>query len=177
MLYLHRKGIIMESEIRNEGYKDINQVRAILQAAFPSDAESKLVDSLRASGKAIISLVAVNGDMVLGHILFSPVTTSPPSDARGIGLAPVAVRPDVQSQGIGSELCREGLQLCRELGFDYCVVLGNPEYYSRFGFKKASDLGVGNEYGVDEEFMLIKFSACDVSGVAKYAPEFAALSV
>ena len=77
---------------------------------------------------------------MLGHILFSPVSTSPPGEAKGIGLAPVAVRPDVQSHGIGSQLIREGLRLCQELGYDYCVVLGDPKYYHRFGFEKASEL-------------------------------------
>jgi putative acetyltransferase len=167
----------MEWNIRNEDVNDMDQVRAILQAAFPTHAESELVDALRENGKAIISLVAVNDEQVLGHILFSVVTTSPPSNAKGIGLAPVAVRPDVQSQGVGSQLVREGLRFCREFGFDYCVVLGNPKYYRRFGFEKASNFGVANEYGVDEEFMLIKFSDCAVSGVVKYAPEFAAFSV
>lgn len=167
----------MENIIRNEETKDIDQVRAIVCAAFSREAESKLVDALRANGKAIISLVAVDDTEVLGHIMFSPVTTSPPSSARGIGLAPVAVRPDVQSQGIGSQLIREGLHLCRELGFDYCVVLGNPKYYERFGFKKASDSGIQNEYGEDEAFMWINFTNCTVTGLAQYAPEFAMFSL
>src|SRR5690349_16186753 len=119
----------MDITVRNEEEKDMEQVRAIARAAFPGDAESRLVDALRANGKAIISLVAAKGEEVLGHILFSPVTTTPSSDARGIGLAPVAVRPDAQSQGIGSKLITEGLRLCKELGFEYCVVLGSPEYY------------------------------------------------
>ena len=126
----------MEIKIRNEEGKDLDQVRAIVRAAFPSEAESKLVDALRAHGKATISLVAVYGTDVVGHILFSPVTTTPPVEASGIGLAPVVVRPDMQSQGIGSQLIREGLRLCKELGFDYCVVLGDPAYYQRFGFEK-----------------------------------------
>ncbi len=168
----------MKIKIRNEEAKDIEQVREILCAAFPTDVESRLVEALRANGKAIISLVAVRGEQVLGHILFSPVSTSPPSAAKGIGLAPVAVHPNVQSQGIGSQLINEGLRLCQELGYDYCVVLGNPKYYQRFGFEKASSFGVQNEYGVDDEFMLIHFSSqCTVQGIAKYAPEFAMFSV
>lgn len=167
----------MELIIRNEEAKDIDQVRQILQAAFPTDAESKLVDLLRAHGKAMVSLVAANHDDVLGHILFSPVTTSPQNTGKGIGLAPVAVRPAVQSQGIGSQLIRKGLHLCREQGFDYCVVLGDPKYYRRFGFERASDFGIQNEYGADEEFMLIKFSDCEVAGLVKYAHEFADLSL
>ena len=166
----------MDFNIRNEEPKDFDQVRAILHATFPTDAESKLVDALRANGKAIISLVAAHNEEVLGHVLFSHVTT-PPSNAKGIGLAPVAVRPDVQFHGIGSRLVREGLHLCQEFGFDYCVVLGDPKYYQRFGFEQASNFGVANQYGVDEEFMLIRFSDCEVAGLVRYAPEFAEFSV
>lgn len=167
----------MGIKIRNEETKDIEQVREIIRAAFPSDAESRLVDALRANGKATISLVAVRGSEVLGHVLFSPVTTSPPSEAKGLGLAPVAVRPDVQSQGIGSQLIQEGLHLCKELGFDYCVVLGGPKYYQRFGFEKASPLSIRNEYGVDHEFMVTRFSERKVSGLVRYASEFGLFSV
>lgn len=174
----------MKINIREEEPKDIEQVRAVLCAAFPRDAESKLVDALRRNGKAVISLVAVDEEEVLGHILFSPVTVTPPggaspsSKAKGIGLAPVAVRPDAQSQGIGSRLIREGLRRCRELGYDYCVVLGSPEYYPRFGFEKASQFGAQNEYGVDDEFMLVHFSTSgDIQGMVKYALEFGLFSL
>ena len=135
----------MNFKIRNEESRDIEQVRAILRAAFPTEAESKFVDELRSNGKALISLVAINDDQVLGHILFSPISTAPPSEAKGMGLAPVAVLPEVQSQGIGSQLIREGLRLCKELGYDFCVVLGNPKYYQGFGFEKASNFGLQNE--------------------------------
>ena len=167
----------MKYIIRDEEPADFDQVRSILRLTFPSDAESRLVDALRANGKAIISLVAVNGDEVFGHILFSPVTAAPPTHAKGIGLAPVAVRRDVQSKGIGSALIEKGLRCCKELGFDYCVVLGAPQYYQRFGFQKASAFDIQNEYGVDDEFMLIRFSEARVSGMAHYAPEFALFSV
>jgi len=167
----------MNIKIRNEEEKDVEQVREIVCSAFPTDAESKLVDALRANGNAIISLVAANGNEVLGHILFSPVSTTPPSDAKGIGLAPVAVDPSAQSQGIGSQLIREGLRLGKELGYDYCVVLGGPKYYQRFGFEKASPFGIRNEYGVDDEFMIIRFSERGVMGLVQYAYEFAEFSV
>jgi putative acetyltransferase len=132
---------------------------------------------LRANGKAIISLVAEYDDQVLGHILFSPVSTSPSSETKGIGLAPVAVRQSAQSQGIGSQLIREGLRLSQELAYDYCVVLGAPQYYSRFGFEKASNFGLQNEYGVDDEFMVVRFTDGAVNGLVKYASEFALSSV
>jgi putative acetyltransferase len=167
----------MEIKIRHEAMKDIEQVREIVRAAFPTDAESKLVDALRATAKAVISLVAVDNDQVLGHVLFSPVSTTPPSAAQGIGLAPVAVRPSLQSKGIGSGLIREGLRLGGELGYDYCVVLGDPKYYSRFGFEKASNFDLQNEYGVDDEFMVMRFTDRRVNGLVRYAQEFAAFSV
>lgn len=174
----------MEIHVRNEEAKDIDQVREVLCAAFPTDAESKLVDALRANGKAILALVAVHDEQVLGHILFSPVSITPPGRAapsqaaKGIGLAPVAVHPDAQAQGIGSRLIREGLHRCVELRYDYCVVLGDPNYYQRFGFEKASQFGIQNEYGADEEFMLTRFSVRGIAqGIVQYAPEFAVFSV
>ncbi len=162
----------MDIRIRQEESNDADQVRAILRAAFSSQTESKLVDALRENGKAVISLVALNSDQALGHILFSPVSTAPPSEAKGVGLAPVAVHPNYQWQGIGSGLIRQGLRLCQELGYDYCVVLGDPKYYRRFGFEKASPFGIRNEYGVDEEFMAIRFSERDAAGLVRYASEF-----
>ena len=167
----------MEYIIRDEQVKDVGQVRFLLQAAFSTDAESRLVDALRANGKAVISLVAVCAEDVLGHILFSPITTSPPAEARGIGLAPVAVLPDFQSQGIGSQLIQAGLQLCQELEFDYCVVLGSPEYYHRFGFEKADEHGLENEYGAGEEFMVLHFTDRPASGLVRYVSEFAMFSL
>ncbi len=175
----------MEIHIRNEEPRDIKAIQEILCAAFPTDAESKLVDALRANGKAIISLVAVNEeDEALGYILFSEVSiilpggASPPNEAKGIGLAPVAVRPDIQSRRIGSKLIHQGLRLCSQRSYDYCVVLGSPEFYGRFGFEKASTFGMQNEYGVDEEFMLIDFGYKDVpGGLLKYATEFSLFTI
>ena len=167
----------MEYIIREEQARDVEQVRALLCAAFSTDAESRLVDALRANGKVLISLVAVCAEDVLGHILFSPVTSSPPSEAKGMGLAPVAVLPAVQSQGIGSQLILTGLELCEELGVDYCVVLGSPDYYERYGFEKASTYDLENEYGVDDEFMVTFITEQVVKGLIQYAPEFGQFSV
>lgn len=162
--------------IRKEEEKDYSQVREVLRAAFPSPAESQLVDALRENDKAVLSLVAVHGEEILGHILFSPVSTDPPTSEKGLGLAPVAVKPNVQAKGIGTQLILEGLRLCRELNYDYVVVLGDPGYYSRFGFEQASPFGIQNEYGVDDAFMVIQFSGA-VIGLVKYAREFSLFSV
>jgi predicted N-acetyltransferase YhbS len=90
-------------------------------------------------------------------------------------LAPAAVRPVVQSQGIGSHSIREGLCLCQELEYNYSIVLGNPKYYQRFGFERSSKRDLQNEYGVDDEFMVIRFSDQGMSdkemahGLVRYA--------
>ncbi|WKZ38822.1 MAG: N-acetyltransferase [Anaerolineales bacterium] len=163
--------------IRAETQEDYSTVEQIHRSAFRTDAESKVVNAIRANGNAVISLVAVKDDKVAGHILFSPVSTHPPTPEKGLGLAPVAVLPEFHSQGIGSALIRAGLEKCRKLGYDYAVVLGGPKYYMRFGFEKASSFGLQNEYGVDDEFMVIKFKTLPVGGLVKYTLEFGLFSV
>jgi putative acetyltransferase len=167
----------MKIIIRPELPKDYAAVETILVAAFQTDAESKVVNAIRENGNATISLVAVVDENVVGHILFSPAHTHPPTPEKGLGLAPLAVMPAHQNQGIGSQLIRAGLEQCRELGYDYAVVLGGANYYMRFGFEKASAFGLQNEYGVDDDFMSFKFKALPAGGFVKYTPEFSIFSV
>jgi putative acetyltransferase len=90
-------------------------------------------------------------------------------------LAPVAVHRDFQNRGIGSTLIREGLERCKQSGYDAVVVLGHMHYYPRFGFRTASAYGLGNEYGVDDAFMILglKDGILDrINGLVRYAPEF-----
>ena len=163
--------------IRPEQPKDIPAIHTLNTSAFPTDAEARLVDALRANGKAIYSFVAVDEqDTVLGHVLYSPVTTPLPS--HGLGLAPVAVRPEFQGQGIGSKLIRASLTEIKADGYDFVVLLGSPEYYHRFGFQTASAFGLQNEYGVDEEFMALNLSGRELpSGLVRYTDEFGLFSV
>lgn len=162
---------------RLEAPGDIAAIQAVNQAAFPTDAEARLVDALRASGRLLISLVAVDAGQIVGHIAFSPVRLSAdPGAGEGLGLAPLAVVPAHQRRGIGSRLVREGLAACAGAGFAFVVVLGDPGYYSRFGFARARDHSLDNEYGVDEEFMVLALQPSGIPstpGVVRYAPEFA----
>jgi putative acetyltransferase len=167
----------MKILIRPELPEDHAAVEAIHTSAFPTDAESKVVNAIRTNGNAVVSLVAVTDGTLVGHILFSPVHTHPPTPEKGLGLAPIAVLPAFHGQSIGSQLIRAGLERCRELGYDYAVVLGGPKYYMRFGFEKASEFGLQNEYGVDDEFMALKFKAFPAGGLVKYVPEFSLFSV
>lgn len=130
---------------------------------------------------APVSYVAFLEQQIVGHVLFSPVTLTPePTEPLpGLGLAPVAVLPGHQRKGIGSQLIEAGLSECRRLGIPYVVVLGEPVFYHRFGFKKASDRGLDNEYGVDGPFMAIELipgSLDGVHGLVHYAPAFADLA-
>lgn len=169
--------IIRMLSIRPEQPADIpaihNVVAQAFQQAFGSTAEATLVDKLRANGKAIVSLVAVDNDQIVGHILFSEVTLG---DARIIGLAPVAVLPNQQKQGIGALLINAGIEACRNLGYGAMVVLGHSEYYPRFGFVPASRFGIKCEYDVsDEKFMAMELqpgALANCAGLAKYQPEF-----
>jgi putative acetyltransferase len=121
-------------QIRAETDADHAAIHAVNAAAFPTAAEADLVDALRQQARPLISLVAEQDGVIVGHILFSPVTLDSQPDLRIMGLAPMAVAPEHQRSGIGSALVRAGLEQCRQLGYQAVVVLGHPEYYPRFGF-------------------------------------------
>src|SRR5438876_324740 len=165
----------MAIEIRAERRNDSAAVQEVHLKAFGGSVEAKLVQLITERKRALISLVALNDDRVVGHILFSRVTiANAPVAFSGVGLAPVAVLPDFHSQGIGSKLIRDGLERCRQAGYDAVVVLGDPAYYSRFGFVRAADFGLQND-GVADEFMVLPLHETaleGVSGMVKYLPEF-----
>ncbi len=161
--------------IRPETADDLDAIRKVHVAAFPTAAESELVDALRVANNLDASLVAEDEDSsaVVGHIAFSPVTIEGSEALVGTGLAPVAVLPEFQHKGVGQQLIEAGLLTCEESGTDFVVVLGDPNYYSRFGFQPATNFEVGNEYGVGDEFMVIEFAAgCLAGGTAKYCQQF-----
>ncbi|HEY7180006.1 MAG TPA: N-acetyltransferase [Blastocatellia bacterium] len=163
--------------VRPEKPEDVPAIRVVNEQAFGRPAEADLVDALRRNGKATLSLVAEDNACIVGHILFSPVTIqSNETELIGIGLAPLAVIPERQNQGIGSMLVEEGLKRLREAGHRLVVVLGHPNYYPRFGFVPASSFNVKSEYDVaDEVFMAMELregALRDQSGIARYQPEF-----
>jgi putative acetyltransferase len=163
-------------EIRQEKPDDFAAVRDVNEQAFGRTAEAQLVDLLRAAKKAVVSLVALHQGRVVGHILFSPVTVTQASATfRGVGLAPMGVLPEFQNQGIGSRLVRDGLEACKRKGYDAVVVLGHTKYYPRFGFSRAKDYGLDNEYNAQDSFMVSELRdgvLQTIGGLVKYAPEF-----
>jgi putative acetyltransferase len=151
-------------------------IHAVLAASFPTDLESRLVDLLRGAGRLRVSLVAEVDGALVGHIAFSPVTAA--TGALGVGLAPVAVAERHRRRGIAAALVRAGLEACRADGFGWEVVMGEPGYYSRFGFRPASEFGLSDEYGGGQAFQVIELVAGGLpvgAGLVRYAPEFAAV--
>jgi putative acetyltransferase len=172
---------VVREKIRPYRNEDAPAVRRVHSRAFGGrEDEAHLVESLHDAGAAPVSLVAAAepDGRVVGHVLFSPVELL---DGRGddppkmVGLAPVAVLPEHQGRGIGSRLIHEGLEACRGAGYGAAVVLGEPGYYSRFGFERASARALGNEYGADEHFMVVELAdgaLGGVGGTVRYRREF-----
>lgn len=166
--------------IRAETPADAAAIHAVNFAAFGGTLEAELVDRLRVAGRLMISLVAedhagetTDVETVVGHIAFSPVTAA--DGSSGLGLAPLAVRPEQQHRGIGSSLVMRGLRLCRERPEGFVVVLGEPAYYGRFGFAAAWASGLSDEYGGGDAFQVLELQPGCIprgAGVVRYAPEF-----
>ena len=163
----------MMTEIREERPEDIGAVRDVNKRAFGQDQEGNIVDALRSNGAALLSLVATLNDQVVGHIMFSRITVG---GATGAALAPMAVLPEHQRSGIGSNLVELGIQKLKDAGYPFIIVLGHANYDPRFGFKPASSLGIECEWEVpDDLFMVLVLDQAKmqgVSGLAKYRHEF-----
>jgi putative acetyltransferase len=164
--------------VRVEKPEDIPQVRIINEQAFKQPIEADIVDKLRGSCPGCVSLVAEEDHGPVGHIFFSPaVVEAGGRRVEGMGLAPMAVIPDRQRQGIGSALVKCGLELVRMKGCPFVIVLGHPAFYPRFGFEPASTRGLSCQWnGVpDEAFMVLVMDEQaleGVSGIARYRDEF-----
>ena len=169
----------MSLHIGAEQPEDQAGIRLVNERAFETSAEAGLVDALRQQARPLLSLVARDGDAIVGHILFSPVTLSSHPDLRVMGLAPMAVLPQRQRTGVGSALVRAGLQALRTSGIPAVVVLGHHAYYPRFGFVPASTFGIVSEYDVpDDVFMALELEPDTLKGRAgtiRYHPAFAAV--
>jgi putative acetyltransferase len=162
--------------IRPEESRDADGVRLVNQRAFGRSSEAALVDALRASAHAI-ALVATVDTQVVGHILFTAVQVGDSaSGPSAVGLAPMAVLPEYQRQGIGSQLVRAGLDACRAQGHGLVVVVGHPTFYPKFGFVPASTTGLEYEHAVrPEAFMVLELQAGALAhgqGLVRYRPEF-----
>jgi putative acetyltransferase len=165
--------------IRPERPEDIDAIFEVNLQAFGQDGEARLVKALREDGDYLheLSLVAVSGDRIIGHILFPPVTiVSDTAETAALALAPLAVHQDFQCLGIGAALIGEGLKECQRLGHRIVIVVGHPTYYPKFGFTNARDFGIHAPFPCpDEAFMALslKSGALDgISGIVRYPLAF-----
>jgi|307.fasta_scaffold208060_2 putative acetyltransferase len=165
--------------IRTEHPGDAASIRRVIESAFKSRTEADIVDQLRAHNRVAISLVAPVRGAIVGHVLLIDVKIEgAPRRPRGAGVAPLTVRPTFQRRGVGAALMHAALDHVRDAGYGFVVLLGDPAYYRRFGFRTASSLGLECEFEApDEAFMAIEVTPgalAGVSGVVRYPPEFAA---
>lgn len=166
----------MKVTTRSETSADRHAIEAVTTSAFlnaphTSHTEQYIVNALRQAGRLSVSLVAEAEGTLIGHVAMSPVSIS--DGALGwFGLGPISVLPQHQRQGIGSELMRAALRTLRERGASGCVVLGDPEYYGRFGFQADPNLvlpGFPPEY-----FQAISFDSSKPRGTVTYHEAFEA---
>jgi len=168
--------VAVDIAIRPEVPDDAAGIRTLLAGCFPTDAEAHLVDLLRDAGHLTVSLVALAGDAVVGHVAFSPVSAS--TGEQGLGLAPVATDSRFRRQGVAARLIRAGFGRCLAEGCGWVVVLGDPAYYRRFGFRPAAELGLCDEYGGGAAFQvleLVEGAAPRSAGLVRYGQEFASV--
>lgn len=141
-------------QIREAVETDLNDVLSIERLAFGHEKEAELVRELLhdPSAKPLLSLLALKKGRAVGHILFTSAHLSDSKDAASIViLAPLAIVPDSQRQGIGGKLIEHGLALLSKSGVDLVFVLGHPEYYPRYGFTPAGQIGFEAAYPIPDE--------------------------
>jgi putative acetyltransferase len=168
----------MEIRIRQEVQEDYKSVYEINKMAFGQENESKLIEKIRRGPNFVpeLSLVAEKDNEIVGHILFSKMKIVGESEYETLMLAPLAVIPKLQKQGIGGKLIKKGIEKAIELGFDSITVVGHKNYYPKFGFQKASKWSIQSSIEVpDENFMAIELTENALenkAGVVQFPEEF-----
>lgn len=169
----------MNIQIRPEHKNDISSISMINDMAFGQEAEGNLIVKLRKNKNFIkdLSLVACMGNEIIGHILFSKIIIKNDTEEfESLALAPMAVIPEFQGLGIGSQLIKKGLEKAIKLGYESVIVLGHENYYPRFDFTPASQFKISCPFEVpDANFMAIelkKGNLDSVSGCVVYPKEF-----
>ena len=157
--------------IRPAAREDHEAIRTVVTAAFGQPDEADLVDALRAAGDALVELVAEEESAIVGHILFSPLTTD--TGARFAALAPLSVEPGRQKDGLGTMLMQVGHELLRAAGTEAAVVLGHPAYYPRVGYSAQAAKTVTAPFsGPSFMALALKPGALDAPVTVTYARAF-----
>jgi putative acetyltransferase len=158
----------VRSTVRREDTADTREqtvVRSINESAFGRPDEADLVDRLRSEGAVLLSLVVEVEQRIVGHILFSRMSIETSIGlVSAAALAPVAVLPDYQRRGIGEQLIRCGLDLLRTQCEQIVIVLGHPDYYSRFGFSSHKARALESPFP-PEAFLAMELSSGALEGI------------
>lgn len=172
-------------EVRREKSGDAKAIRRVHLKAFEGKGEADLVDALRANEHLTLSFVAVDDGLVVGHVAYSPITVGDVEEEAdseelsghpALAIAPIGVLPEYQRQGIGTELMESSLRECERRGYHVVVVLGDPEYYERFGFIPTSRFDIRSPFDVDERYFMLRAARESdlkgMNGTVRYVPEF-----
>ncbi|HBF31678.1 N-acetyltransferase [Rhizobium sp.] len=156
--------------IRPEKAGDEEAISAVTMAAFAGKTYSEqtehlIIDRLRRAGVLSLSLVAVDGENIIGHIAFSPLTLSG-GEAGWFGLGPLSVLPSRQRQGVGRSLLNAGLEQLKMRGASGCCLLGSPQYYGAFGFVNVPHLVLPDV--PPQYFQVLAFSGLIPSGTVAF---------
>lgn len=166
---------------RQETQDDFQEVFEINHKAFGQQNEAKLVNALRNNPNVFIpelSIVAAKNNAIIGHILFTKINIKNDDKTlnESLALAPMAVLPEFQKNGIGGQLIRRGLETAKQLGYQSVIVLGHEDYYPKFGFEPAEKWNIKAPFDVPSNvFMaieLVKGSLENISGTVIYPKEF-----
>lgn len=166
---------------RKEDYRDTEEVvrRAYENETYSDQSEHTLVAKLRKSEVFVpdLSLVAVNEDKIIGHILLSKIwIDTEDKKVESLALAPISVLPEYQNKGVGRKLIQQALTIAEKLDFESVIVMGHEAYYPKFGFKKASHWGIQAPFEIPDELLMaieLKDNSLDhVSGVIQYSNAF-----
>jgi putative acetyltransferase len=159
-------------DVRDESPRDWKAVYQVVSSAFGQLAEAELVEELREGGDSVVSLVAEEDGQIVGHVLLSRMD----APFRSLALAPVSVIPTRQRRGIGSALIKRAVDSARSKGWDAIFVIGDPNYYERFGFDREAAAGFTSPYA-GRHFMVLWLSPSlpATTGELRHAPAFAAL--
>lgn len=170
--------------IRQEKETDYNEVFLLTESAFRSleisnHNEQFLVERLRKTDTFIpeLSLVAIINDKIVGHILLTRlIIRTEKGEIPSLSLAPVSVHPDFQKKGIGGMLINKAHSIAKKLGFKSIILVGHPDYYPRFGYRKASEFGISFPFDAPDNACmvveLVKNSLKYANGVVEYPKEF-----
>lgn len=170
--------------IRKEEEKDYNQVFELIEKAFENEEysdhrEQFLVERLRNSDSFVpdLSLVCEMNEMIVGYILLTKIKIKHSDFSYdSLALAPVAVLPNYQGNGIGGHLIEFAHKKARELGFESIILLGHPTYYPKFGYRKTSDFDIQLPFDVPDEncmaIELVEDALKNINGMVEYPKEF-----